>query len=49
MGLHSGQSVERIARDSDRDYILGADEAVAYGLVDDVVTPRELAGGARVA
>ena len=37
---HSGQPVERIAADTDRDYILGADEAVAYGLVDEVLTSR---------
>lgn len=37
---HTGQPVERIARDTDRDYILGAEEAVAYGLVDDVLRPR---------
>ncbi|MGH9124594.1 MAG: ATP-dependent Clp protease proteolytic subunit [Acidimicrobiales bacterium] len=37
---HTGQPIERIARDTDRDYILGADDAVAYGLVDEVLQPR---------
>jgi len=34
------QSVERIARDVDRDYIMEADQAVEYGIVDRVVTTR---------
>jgi ATP-dependent Clp protease, protease subunit len=40
---HTGQSLERIAKDTDRDYILGAEEAVAYGMVDHVFTSREAA------
>jgi ATP-dependent Clp protease protease subunit len=39
---HTGQTVERIARDIDRDYILRGDDAVAYGLVDHVISRREL-------
>lgn len=34
----SGQSVEKIASDSDRDYWMSADEAAKYGLVDKVIT-----------
>ena len=38
----TGQSFEKIERDTDRDYIMGAEEAVEYGVVDRVVTrPRE--------
>ncbi|MGH9054989.1 MAG: ATP-dependent Clp protease proteolytic subunit [Acidimicrobiales bacterium] len=37
---HTGQPVERIAKDTDRDFILGAREAVAYGLADEVLSPR---------
>lgn len=33
---HTGQSIKRIAKDTDRDYFLSADEAVEYGLVDNV-------------
>jgi ATP-dependent Clp protease protease subunit len=40
LAAHTGQPVERIARDTDRDYILGAAEAVSYGLVDEVFTRR---------
>jgi ATP-dependent Clp protease, protease subunit len=35
----SGQSIEQVQRDTDRDYWMTAEEAVAYGLVDEVVTP----------
>jgi ATP-dependent Clp protease, protease subunit len=37
----TGQSFEKIERDTDRDYIMGAREAVEYGVVDRVVNPRE--------
>ena len=36
----TGQSVERIAKDTDRDFIISADEAVEYGLIDEVLTAR---------
>jgi len=42
LSRHSGQTVERIEQDIDRDYILRGEEAVAYGLVDRVITSREL-------
>jgi ATP-dependent Clp protease, protease subunit len=38
---HTGQTVEKIDRDTDRDYILQAQEAVTYGLVDQVIAKRE--------
>jgi ATP-dependent Clp protease, protease subunit len=34
----TGQSVEKIERDTDRDYMLGAEDAVKYGLIDRVVS-----------
>lgn len=40
LAAHTGQPIERIRSDTDRDYIVGAEEAVAYGLVDEVLTPR---------
>ena len=39
---HTGQPIERIESDTDRDFILGAEEARAYGLVDHVVSARSL-------
>ena len=38
---HTGQSVERVARDTDRDNFLSGQEAVEYGLVDKVLVSRE--------
>lgn len=37
---HSGQPVERIAKDTDRDFFLGALEAKEYGLVDDILSKQ---------
>jgi ATP-dependent Clp protease protease subunit len=37
----TGQPFEKIEHDTDRDYIMGAEEAVEYGVVDRVVSPRE--------
>ena len=36
---HTGQSYERIAKDSDRDFWLNAEQAAEYGLVDEVLVP----------
>jgi ATP-dependent Clp protease protease subunit len=36
----TGQTVERITKDTDRDYIIGAEEAVEYGLIDEVISAR---------
>ncbi len=41
LASHTGQQVEKIDRDTDRDYILQASEAVTYGLVDQVIAKRE--------
>lgn len=39
---HSGQSLEKVARDTDRNYYMSAEEAVAYGLIDEILrSPRE--------
>lgn len=40
---HTGQDHETIQRDTDRDKIFGAEEAKAYGLVDEIFEPRKLA------
>jgi ATP-dependent Clp protease protease subunit len=39
---HTGKSVEQIEHDSDRDNYMSAEESMAYGLVDKVLTRREL-------
>ena len=46
---HTGQPVERIKADIDRDYIVREDEAVAYGLVDEVLRRRILPGMTAIA
>ena len=38
----TGQTVERVAKDVDRDYIMEPDQAVAYGMIDRVITSRDL-------
>lgn len=37
---HTGQSIEKIADDTERDRFMGGDEAQAYGLIDKVLTER---------
>ena len=39
----TGQPVEKVARDTDRDFIMSAAEAQEYGIIDEVITTRELA------
>jgi len=39
--LHTGQPIETIERDMDRDRFMSAEEAKAYGLIDSVFTPRK--------
>lgn len=43
LAKHTGQSIERVKADTERDRWLSADEAKAYGLVDEVVHPRDKA------
>jgi ATP-dependent Clp protease protease subunit len=40
MALHTGQPVERIATDTDRDFVMTAAEAREYGLIDEVISTR---------
>jgi ATP-dependent Clp protease protease subunit len=41
LALHTGQSLEKIHADTERDFILEASEAVGYGLVDKIIERRE--------
>ncbi|HEX3336608.1 MAG TPA: ATP-dependent Clp protease proteolytic subunit, partial [Jatrophihabitans sp.] len=43
LAYHTGQTIEKVAKDTDRDFIMSAEEAKVYGLVDDVITNRDLA------
>lgn len=44
MAHHTGRSVADIERDTERDHFLSADEAKEYGLVDDVLSRRQMLG-----
>jgi ATP-dependent Clp protease, protease subunit len=48
LSRHTGRTAEQIREDTDRDLVLTADAAVAYGLVDEVLRPRGTAGPAEV-
>jgi ATP-dependent Clp protease, protease subunit len=39
---HSGKPVEAVLKDIDRDHFMSPDEALRYGLIDDVIAPQEL-------
>ncbi|MEW5708737.1 MAG: ATP-dependent Clp endopeptidase proteolytic subunit ClpP [Pseudomonadota bacterium] len=41
LARHTGQPVDKVARDTDRDNFLGAEDAVKYGLVDRILESRE--------
>ena len=38
--LHTGQTRERIHKDTDRDFVMEAREAIEYGIIDDILTSR---------
>ncbi len=40
VALHTGQPIERIHKDTDRDFVMSADEARDYGIIDDVIVAR---------
>jgi len=42
LSLHSGQTFEKVSKDTDRDFIMTAEEAKAYGIVDEVITSRKM-------
>ncbi|WP_223643999.1 ATP-dependent Clp endopeptidase proteolytic subunit ClpP [Corallococcus sp. EGB] len=44
---HTGQSIERVEKDTDRDYFMGATEAKAYGIIDAIQDPRKVPGGVK--
>ena len=43
LARHSGQSVDKIHQDTDRDFVMSAHEALEYGLIDEVIEARQLA------
>ena len=47
LASHTGQPLERIEKDTDRDFFMSADQAREYGLVDQVITSRDETGPKR--
>ncbi len=43
LAFDTGQPVDKVKHDTDRDFIMSAEEAQAYGIIDEVITTRELA------
>ncbi|MEC9376307.1 MAG: ATP-dependent Clp endopeptidase proteolytic subunit ClpP [Pseudomonadota bacterium] len=41
LSVHTGQPIDRIQKDTDRDYFMSGAEAVEYGLIDQVLEPRD--------
>jgi ATP-dependent Clp protease protease subunit len=42
---HTGQTLERIRQDTERDYFMDVQEALRYGIVDKVITERDMGKG----
>ncbi|HUR23252.1 MAG TPA: ATP-dependent Clp protease proteolytic subunit [Acidimicrobiales bacterium] len=49
LAFDTGQPVDKVKHDTDRDFIMSAEEAQAYGIIDEVITTRELAEVPRAA
>ncbi len=43
LAADTGQELEKVAKDTDRDFVMTAEEAVRYGVIDEVITSREAA------
>lgn len=41
LSFHTGKKIEEVEKDTDRDYYMSGDEAVKYGLIDEVLSPRQ--------
>jgi ATP-dependent Clp protease protease subunit len=44
---HTGQSVEKVENDTERDYFMSAEEAKSYGIIDSIVARNAITGGAK--
>jgi len=42
LATHTGQSLEKIGEDTERDFFMDSEEALAYGIIDKVITRREI-------
>ena len=46
LSRHTGQAIEKVHSDTDRDFVMSAEEAREYGIIDEVIEARELADNA---
>jgi ATP-dependent Clp protease, protease subunit len=44
LAADTGQTMEKVSKDTDRDFIMTAEECVSYGLIDEVITARDTVG-----
>ncbi|MBP1751619.1 MAG: clpP [Geobacteraceae bacterium] len=44
---HSGQPLEKVAADTERDYFMSGEDAKNYGIIDDIITRNAVTGGSR--
>ncbi len=44
---HSGQPLEKVAADTERDYFMSGEDARNYGIIDDIITRNAVTGGSR--
>jgi ATP-dependent Clp protease protease subunit len=42
LAKHTGQSIEKVTKDTERDYFMNSEEAKEYGIIDKVITTREM-------
>ena len=42
LSFHTGQTVEKISADTDRDFVMSAQEAKEYGIIDEVIDTRNV-------
>jgi len=45
---HTGQTMEKLRQDTERDYFMDAEEAMRYGIVDRIIIEREMGKGPKV-
>lgn len=45
LSRHTGQTLEKVSRDSDRDFIMTAEQAKDYGMIDEIISKREQTQG----
>ncbi|MEA3493632.1 MAG: ATP-dependent Clp endopeptidase proteolytic subunit ClpP [Candidatus Margulisiibacteriota bacterium] len=47
LAKHTSQSLAKIEKDTDRDFYMGADEAVKYGIIDEVISTAKVSGNGK--